>query len=349
MHVFHPFLLLSITGLGVKEALQSAVNAAGVRSERLYDLTDTMARQLIGARSDGTTSKYFGAFKRWESFILAEGGKALPGEPIHVALYISSLMNKGSSFSVIQSALYSIKWAHNIRGAIDPTDNAFVKSMVESAKRQSSKPVVKKDIVTSGQIIELCEKYQDCTNILVLRDLAYIVLSFAGFFRFDELQSLRASDITFQETSITVNLQKSKTDQYRKGNAVLISQGETSACPIKILKAYITEAGILTDSDQYLFRPTYSNKGKRGLINKNKPISYTRARETIVSRLREVCGQANLGLHSLRAGGATAAARASVPDRLWKRHGRWKSEKAKDGYVEDSLEHRLLVSKSLKL
>ena len=53
------------------------------------------------------------------------------------------------------------------------------------------------------------------------------------------------------------------------------------------------------------------------------------------------------GLHSLRSGGATAAANAGVPDRLFKRHGRWKSELAKDGYVKDLLSSRLLVSKSL--
>ncbi|KAL5497418.1 hypothetical protein EMCRGX_G013885 [Ephydatia muelleri] len=44
-------------------------------------------------------------------------------------------------------------------------------------------------------------------------------------------------------------------------------------------------------------------------------------------------------MHSLRAGGATAAANAGVPDRLFKRHGRWKSESAKDGYVKDSVRH----------
>ena len=47
---------------------------------------------------------------------------------------------------------------------------------------------------------------------------------------------------------------------------------------------------------------------------------------------------------SLRAGGATAAADACVPDRIFKRHGRWKSETAN---VKDSLEKRSLVSKSL--
>ena len=54
-------------------------------------------------------------------------------------------------------------------------------------------------------------------------------------------------------------------------------------------------------------------------------------------------------LHSLRSGGASAAANAGVPDRHFKRHGRWRSESAKDGYVQDKLEERLSVSKSLGL
>ena len=54
-----------------------------------------------------------------------------------------------------------------------------------------------------------------------------------------------------------------------------------------------------------------------------------------------------IGTHSLRSGGATAAASAGVPDRLFTRHGRWASESAKDGYVQDSLSSRLSVSKAL--
>ncbi|XP_068236956.1 uncharacterized protein [Palaemon carinicauda] len=36
-------------------------------------------------------------------------------------------------------------------------------------------------------------------------------------------------------------------------------------------------------------------------------------------------------------GGATSAANNGIKDRLSKRHGRWKSDKAKDGYIKDSL------------
>ena len=57
----------------------------------------------------------------------------------------------------------------------------------------------------------------------------------------------------------------------------------------------------------------------------------------------------DFGVHSLRSGGATAAANRGVPDSLFKRHGRWKSENAKDGYVKDTLADRLSVSRKLGL
>lgn len=60
-------------------------------------------------------------------------------------------------------------------------------------------------------------------------------------------------------------------------------------------------------------------------------------------------GDLNIVLHSLQAGAASADANANVNDRCWKRHGRWKSDSAKDGYIADSLVSRLDVSKMLGL
>ena len=56
-----------------------------------------------------------------------------------------------------------------------------------------------------------------------------------------------------------------------------------------------------------------------------------------------------IGTHSLGSGGATAAANAGIPDHLFKRHDRWSSESAKDGYVKDSLSSRLSVTQALGL
>ena len=73
-------------------------------------------------------------------------------------------------------------------------------------------------------------------------------------------------------------------------------------------------------------------------------------RELLLEKLEKIgLNPKQYGLHSLRAGGATAAANAGVPDRLFKRHGCWRSENAKDGYVKDSLTNRLSVTKDMGL
>eukprot|EP00731_Ephydatia_muelleri_P008282 Em0004g620a len=96
-----------------------------------------------------------------------------------------------------------------------------------------------------------------------------------------------------------------------------------------------------------LFRGIVQTKGREHL-RKNGGLSYTRLRELLLDKLSELGFDPTLfGMHSLRAGGAIAAANTGVENRLFKRHGRWKSESAKDGYVKDSLERRFEVSKGL--
>ena len=83
-------------------------------------------------------------------------------------------------------------------------------------------------------------------------------------------------------------------------------------------------------------------------LRKAGGLSYIRLRELLLCKISQLGFDPKLfGMHSLRAGGATAAANAGVPDRMFKRHGRWKSESAKDGYIKDSMEKRLTVSKQL--
>jgi hypothetical protein len=57
---------------------------------------------------------------------------------------------------------------------------------------------------------------------MVMRDLAMIVLSFAGFLRFDELSSLTCTDVTVHDRFLNLKIVHSKSDQYSQGNDVLI-------------------------------------------------------------------------------------------------------------------------------
>ena len=170
-------------------------------------------------------------------------------------MYLSSLIDSGKSDSVVSSAYYGIKWYHNISDSRDPTDSLLVKAMLECAKRLNSKPIVKKDVVTSEQLVTLCDMFVGSTDVITLRDVSIILLSYAGLLRFDEVSSLRCNDVTIHDDHIRLFIKKSKTDIYRKGNEVLISQGETSACPLRMLQRCISSAHLQLGGDIFLFRP----------------------------------------------------------------------------------------------
>ena len=86
------------------------------------------------------------------------------------------------------------------------------------------------------------------------------------------------------------------------------------------------------------------SKTKCGYKPRSKGLSHSRLRDLVLDAFKDIVPNISaIGKHS----GATATANAGVPDRLFKRHGRWASESAKDGYVQDSLSSRLSVSKAL--
>ena len=106
-----------------------------------------------------------------------------------------------------------------------------------------------------------------------------------------------------------------------------------------MLEHYLKLANISENSNDYIFRYIcYCKTSDTYKLGNTGHISYTRAREILLSALDSIGLDKNkFGLHSLRSGGATAAAEAGIEDRLFKKHGRWKSEKAKDGYVKKVL------------
>lgn len=334
----------------MSDQIKDDVQKTGVTDvPELNVLIEHMSNYIINSRSDNTAKSYYYSFNRWSSFAKKHGFDVLPAQPVQIALFITHLMDSGATHNTINSIIYSIKWVHGMCNKNDPTNNSYIVSLQESAKRAVRPLKQKKDPVSIEMLLELCNMYLDNNDLLVVRDLTMILLSFAGFLRFDEVSSLLCSDVKIECDYLFLLIRKSKTDQYRNGNEVLIAKGETIACPFSMFNRYVELSGVNLDSDFYIFRPIFRSKGTCKLIYKNKKLSYTAARESIVSRLRLVSKGLRLGLHSMRSGGATAAANSDINDRVWKRHGRWKSDSSKDGYVVDSVDKRLQVSKNLGL
>ena len=175
------------------------------------------------------------------------------------------------------------------------------------------------------------------------------LLGFSGFLHFDKLINLQLCDFELQAEMMSIRIVCSKTEQLPQGYRDVVARTGTPTCPVAMLEQHFARTGVSVNDERFLFRPIQHTKNGEVLKGAGK-ISYSCLRELFNKKLKQLgFPTESFGLHSLRAGGATTAANAKVPDRLFKRHGRWLSENDKDGYVKDSMEARLEVSRKLGL
>ena len=264
----------------------------------------------------------------------------MPADSSHISLFMIGLLQTGHTFHVVSSFVYAIKWQHALQGYSDPTDLVCA-HLLETAKRiakprrQMKEPLTPEHLWAIYQIIG-----GKVAALLELRNFNILLLSFAGFLRFDEVSNLRRSDLAFFKTHLKFFIEGSKTDKYRDGHILLISRLDSDLCPVTQIEHYLRTAGLAKEYDSFLFRGMSwnSSTSSHTLRSTNQHISYSTARVGCLNLISKIgLNPTEFGLHSARSGGATAAANRGVPDRLFKRHGRWISESAKDGYVKDNL------------
>lgn len=305
------------------------------------------------SRADNTSISYKRGFNRWKQWALSHGLEVrdvLPAKPFHVAIYLASLIQTANSPSPIINAFYSIKWFHDLFDFDSPTSSYLVKNVLEASKRRLYKPIVKKLPVTVEMISAMFKRLYNEGNLKQQRTICACLLAYAGFLRSDELLKLRRSDIIFNSVYMSVFIESSKTDKYRDGAWILIARTGTELCPVVNLEKYFSWANVSDDSDVYVFSQLSATKTGYKFRNDGKHIAYSNLRPLFIEAFKpHVSDISKYGLHSLRSGGATKAANSGIPDRMFKRHGRWLSESAKDGYIQDSIDERLKVSKSLGL
>lgn len=319
----------------------------------LADKVELIPECLKDARANSTMKTYSYGFERWKKWALDNSlgqQDILPAKPFHFALYLCSIMQFVNSDSTIISAFYSIKCFHDLYGLKSPTESLLVKNILESAKRKLSQVSVKKESITPDILTKIYEDLYEEGNIKNQRIICACILAYAGFLRSNELLNIKSCDLVFDISHVNVFIESSKTDQYKDGAWVPIAKTNSKLCPVSNLIKYLNWAKIKENSDTYIFCRVMKTKDGYELRNCDKHISYTTLRELFVEAFeKHVCDITKYGLHSLRSGGATSAANSGTKDRLFKRHGRWLSDRAKDGYIKDCLQERLSVSLSLGL
>ena len=310
-------------------------------SINVYEVLEVMLK----SRADTTTKAYVRVIRKFLEWSKGRHfNMQLPFPLSVVSLYLFEVQQSCTSSSSVILAHAALKWLHSFVPSLDrnPLDSEFCRNIIESAKRQKSQPVMKKKPITTEIIRSILDIHnKKDANLKNLRIAALCSLAFAGFFRYDELCNIVPKHIEFHSDYIRIFVPRSKTDVYREGNFVFISASRSKYCPVGVLQRYLDLSGIDLCSSLPLFRPLVFHRSSSSYTLRSGKISYTTCRDILRDTLSQLGLNPNdYGLHSLRSGGITSAVRNSsnsIPERLLKIHGRWKSDSAKDMYVEESL------------
>ena len=320
----------------------------GLRHPELRALATDLPRTLLSSWSVNTNKAYNSAFKKWADWAdKFEEVSALPASALHVSLYLVALSQQQTSVATINNVLAAIAWAHRIAGHTSPTEHKTVKITAEGVKRQASRPRKVASPISPLHILSMVN-ITELDSLQDLRTMALILLAFSGFLRFAEVSSIRTENVCIKETHLEIFLPTAKNDQFRQGQTVFIACTGKSTCPVKMLQRYLAVAGIDLQTNQFIFRNVQHKRGVITMASADQCMTYSRVNELVKEKFRKIGLDCALyKLHSLRAGGSTAAANHHVPDRAFQRHGRWRTTAVKDSYVSDSLADLLEVSKNL--
>ena len=318
-------------------------------------LSKSLPEVIYAAKAKSTNYKYEAGWKKWVDWCQGKNEVMVcPAEPFFVSLYLNFVFRETKKVGAIKTAFYGIRWGHHKVGFDSPTDNPFVKLAFEGTKRLCEHKTQKKEPIESSQLKVLIDEFKKSKyDLMKARTIVISLLGFCGFLRIDELITVQLRDVSIKSTHMSIFLEQSKCDQHREGEKVIVSRLPSEYCPVAFTQCFLENCGIDIDSkkydDYYLIpRLTKLKVGHRPV--KGRGLSYSTVLDLFKSTINEVVDDTKkYGLHSLRSGGASAAANSGVPDRMISKHGRWKSEKGRNTYIKDSLEKRLIVSQSLGL
>lgn len=315
-------------------------------------------RALAAASRADTTRKKYNHY--WEEFVAwcrQARYRYLPADPMHVAMFLTVVTSKATSYATVKLASAAIFAEHELAAAgPNPTKHQLCKSVRQGAKRKLGAMVKnRKAPLSVDTLIALVELLApEPAPLWALTLAAMAGLSFAAFLRYDDVSRILLKDVRIFSDHAAVFLSKRKNAQFREGHVVVFARGRSAACPVRLLERLLGAKAWSPDEPLFQgFDGHATRKGTGDVKMSGSPIKYTQARHYITMFLAKALGwsltdtQKAFGLHSLRSGGATKAAAEGVCERVFQAHGGWRSREAMMVYLEDPLDTKLAVSKSL--
>ena len=233
-------------------------------------------------------------------------GGTIPTMAINLAEYLARFADT-LAVATLQHRLIAIHRAHLEAGHTSPAMDSLVKRTMHGIRRTKGTAQRRVKALVKDDIIELVLTAEKQKPMKAARDVALILVGFAGAFRRSELVSIRREDITVFDHGVEIHIRRTKTQQ-EKGHTVFIPCAKSSRCPVKALEKWLALSGV---EQGPVFRPI----NRHDQITSGKaltPQSVALMLKGVTSRARNAEAAKSVAGHSLRAGYCTEAASVGI-------------------------------------
>lgn len=336
----------------------------------LVTLAEHMLTDAAMARAPSTLKQYANPWRQYVAWVketlpFLRNIYGVPGNL--VALYLTRVrlqaQERGVGPAAVNTASAAIACFHHLAGQPSPTDHPACALVRETAARTLLATKLLREPIDVGDMRSLLAVFtHDGASLLDRMHCTVAYVMFLGLLRYDDASKILVHQDLFLllEDRAELFIYKSKTDQRMDGFWVTLAAVPGSvACPVHLLRRllqqgeYVTCAAAGLDVGP-LLRPVVQAGGRHRLAQVTAPLSspiQPLGSQRLRTRLQQMCDQVGLakhvGTHSLRIGGASAAAELHVSDQLIQAAGRWRSVHVQQHYMRESLGRRMAVSRNL--
>lgn len=278
-------------------------------STDLAPLAERATAYAAAATSENTRRAYRAAWADFAAWCQERQLEALPASEATVGLFLADRAATLKNAS-LRMRLVAITRAHRVRGLHLDTKAPQIRDVMQGIARTHGRAVTKKAPATLDVLRDAVRAIAKDDTLRSLRDRAIMLLGFAAALRRSEISAIDVARIRFTPEGLILTLPRRKTDQEGMGTEIGVPVGQDARyCPVKAVAEWMQRSAVhygpLFRSISRADRPKVSRLSDRDIAR-------------VIQSAVELAGYdaREFGGHSLRAGFATTAGRAGIPERL---------------------------------
>jgi integrase len=277
--------------------------------ERLQNLRTFLSRSVL---AENTITGYRYDWSMFSAFCGQAGRTPLPTTSDTVSLYITHILDHGTTIKTARRRICAIAHYHRQAGFQSPCAAPTVKTLLCGATRQRLEQPDQKEPLQIDQLRRIADILLQRDTAAAARDLAILVIGFASALRRSNIAALGLDDVEFRDEGVILTVHREKQDQEGVGRFIALPKGtDPRTCSATCLRAWLAQRGKLPGR---LF--TRLDRGRVGLPMDAEAIAKIVKRSVALIGLNPT----RYGAHSLRAGFVTEAAENGVSDTLIASH-----------------------------